>query len=34
MKDIEIARSVELEKIENIAKELDIKEENIEPYGK
>ena len=34
MKDIEIARSVELEKIENIAKELGIKEENIEPYGK
>ena len=34
MKDIEIARSVELERIENIAKELGIKEENIEPYGK
>lgn len=34
MKDIEIARSVELEKIQNIAKELGINEENIEPYGK
>ena len=34
MKDIEIARSVKLQKIENIAKELGIKEENIEPYGK
>ena len=34
MKDIEIARSVELERIERIAKELGIKEENIEPYGK
>ena len=33
MKDIEIARSVELERIENIAKELGI-EENIEQYGK
>ena len=34
MKDIEIARNTKLEKIENIAKELGIKEENIEPYGK
>ena len=34
MKDIEIARSAKLEKIENIAKELDINEENLEAYGK
>ena len=34
MKDIEIARSVELKRIENIVKELEIKEENIELYGK
>ena len=34
MKDIEIARNVELERIEKIAKELGIKEKNIEPYGK
>ena len=34
MKDIEIARNTKLEKIENISKELGIKEENIEPYGK
>ena len=34
MKDIEIARNTKLERIESIAKELGIKEENIEPYGK
>ena len=34
MKDIEIARNTKLDKIENIAKELGIKEENIETYGK
>ena len=34
MKDIEIARKVELQKIESIAKELGIKEENIANYGK
>jgi len=34
MKDIEIARNTKLENIQNIAKELGIKEENIEPYGK
>ena len=34
MKDIEIARSAKLEKIENIAKVLEIDENNIEPYGK
>ena len=34
MKDIEIAKSVRLEKIESIAKELGVKEENVELYGK
>ena len=34
MKDIEIAKNTKLERIESIAKELGIKEENIEPYGK
>lgn len=34
MKDIEIARNAKLEKIESIAKELGVKEENVEPYGK
>lgn len=34
MEDIEIARNTKLEKIEQIAKELGIREENIEPYGK
>ena len=34
MKDIEIARSAKLERIENIAKELGVDEENIEAYGK
>ena len=34
MKDIEIARSAKLEKIENIAEVLEIDENNIEPYGK
>ena len=34
MKDIEIARNTELERIDSIAKKLEIKEENIEPYGK
>lgn len=34
MKDIEIARSVELEKIEEIAKNIGIEKESIEPYGK
>ena len=34
MTDIEIARNMKLNKIENIAGELGIKEENIEPYGK
>ena len=34
MTDIEIARNTKLEKIEEIANELGIKEENIELYGK
>lgn len=34
MEDIEIARNVSLKKIEEIAKNLEIKEENIETYGK
>ena len=34
MEDIEIARNTKLEKIEQIAKELGIREENIESYGK
>ena len=34
MEDIEIARNIKLETIDKIAKELGIKEENIEPYGK
>ena len=34
MKDIEIVRSTELKKIEDIAEELGIKDENIEAYGK
>ena len=33
MKDIEIARNTKLEKIENIAKNLSIEEDNIENYG-
>jgi formate--tetrahydrofolate ligase len=32
--DIEIANSVELDKIENIAKKIDISEEELECYGK
>lgn len=34
MTDIEIAKSVELERINKIAEKLDIKEDNIECYGK
>ena len=34
MEDIEIARNTKLEKIENIAKKLKIKEEYVEQYGK
>lgn len=34
MDDIEIARKVKLEEITKVAKDLGIKEENIEPYGK
>ena len=34
MTDIEIARNVELKKITEIAKDLDIKEDEIEMYGK
>ena len=34
MTDIEIARNVELKKITEIAKDLDIKEDEIETYGK
>ena len=34
MTDIEIARNTELKKIQEIANELGIKEEYIEPYGK
>ena len=34
MKDIEIARNAKLERIESIVKELGVKEENVEPYGK
>ena len=34
MTDIEIARNTKLEKIEKIAKKLEIEEENIEQYGK
>ena len=34
MSDIEIARSVELEKITDIAKKVNIEEEDLELYGK
>lgn len=34
MNDIEIANSVLLERIENIAKKIDINEEELECYGK
>ena len=34
MSDIEIAKSVKLEKISNIAKEISINEDDIEEYGK
>ena len=34
MTDIEIARNTKLEKIVEIAKKLDIEEEDIEQYGK
>ncbi|MCI8655081.1 MAG: formate--tetrahydrofolate ligase [Clostridia bacterium] len=34
MGDIEIARSVKLERIEEIAKKIGISKENLEPYGK
>ena len=34
MTDIEIARSVKLEKIDEIAKKIGIDEEDIELYGK
>ena len=34
MNDIEIANSIKLERIENIAKRLEIDEENLETYGK
>lgn len=34
MEDIEIARNAKLEKIQQIAKELGIREEYVEPYGK
>ena len=34
MNDIEIANSIKLERIENIAKKLEIDEENLETYGK
>ena len=34
MEDIEIARNVKLKKIEQIANEIEIKEEEFEPYGK
>ena len=34
MEDVEIARSTKLEKIEKIAEEISIKEEELEPYGK
>ena len=34
MKDIEIARSVELKQIKEVAEKLNISEEYIENYGK
>lgn len=34
MADIDIARSVELERITDIAKKINIDEENLELYGK
>ena len=34
MTDIEIARNTKLEKIEEIAKEVGIQEDDIEQYGK
>ena len=34
MTDIEIAKNVELEKIDEIAKKIDINEDDIECYGK
>ena len=34
MTDIEIAKNVKLEKIEDIAKKLNIDEDDIECYGK
>ena len=34
MTDIEIARSTKLEKIVEVAKKLEIEEENLETYGK
>ena len=34
MKDIEIARNTKLEPITNIAKQNEIEEEYLEPYGK
>ncbi len=34
MEDVEIARSTKLDRIENIAKKIDIKEDELEQYGK
>ena len=34
MKDIEIAQNAKLEKIENIAKKIQIEDEYLEQYGK
>ena len=34
MTDIEIAKNTKLEKIENIAKKLEIEEQYLENYGK
>ena len=34
MEDVEIARNIKLKKIQEIAKSLDINEEELEPYGK
>ena len=34
MEDIEIARATKLKKISEIAKEIEISEEELEPYGK
>lgn len=34
MEDVEIARSIKLEKIQDIAKKIDIKEDELEQYGK